>query len=92
LVAGTLLSACSLTPPLERPALPVAPAYADVPVANTGNGAGIDWRGMRPDPRLQQLVELALANNRDLRNWALPVLILAACSWAASATGRSRRN
>jgi NodT family efflux transporter outer membrane factor (OMF) lipoprotein len=73
MVAGALLSACSLTPPLEKPALPVAAAYADVPVTNAGNGADTDWRGMLPDPRLQQLVELALANNRDLREAALNV-------------------
>lgn len=73
MVAGALLSACSLTPPLEKPALPVAPAYADVPVTSTGNGADVDWRSMLPDPHLQQLVELALTNNRDLREAALNV-------------------
>src|SRR5205814_6517536 len=29
--------------------------------------ANIDWRDFLRDPRLQRLVELALANNRDLR-------------------------
>lgn len=40
-----------------------APATAAMP----------DWRQMLPDPALQRLVELALANNRDLREAALNV-------------------
>ena len=78
MVAGTLLSACSLTPPLDKPVLPVAAAYADVAATNAGNGADMDWRGMLPDPRLQQLVELALANNRDLREAVLNVAAIQA--------------
>lgn len=76
-VAGAL-SACSLTPPLEKPALPVAASYADTASAasfdsNAGTGADVTWRTMLPDPRLQQLVQLALVNNRDLREAALNV-------------------
>lgn len=76
-VAGAL-SACSLTPPLEKPALPVAASYADTASAASfdsiaGTGADVAWRTMLPDQRLQQLVELALVNNRDLREAALNV-------------------
>ena len=67
------LSACTLAPTLEKPALPVAASYADATAPNIGNGADMPWRTMLPDPRLQQLVELALANNRDLRAAALNV-------------------
>ncbi len=67
------LSACTLAPTLEKPALPVAAGYADATAPNIGNGSDMPWRTMLPDPRLQQLVELALANNRDLRAAALNV-------------------
>lgn len=72
---AAVLSACTLAPKLEQPALPVAASYADATpgVDDAGNGADVAWRTMLPDPRLQQLVELALANNRDLRAAALNV-------------------
>ncbi|WP_432378077.1 efflux transporter outer membrane subunit [Duganella sp. P38] len=38
-----------------------------------GGGAMPDWRQMLADPALQRLVELALENNRDLREAALNV-------------------
>jgi len=44
----------------EQPASAVAPA-STVPAADIG------WREFFRDPRLQALIELALANNRDLR-------------------------
>jgi multidrug efflux system outer membrane protein len=69
-------SACSLQPTYERPAAPVAgtfPAGAAYKSAHIGPGgtslpAGdIGWRDFLRDARLQRLVEVALANNRDLR-------------------------
>lgn len=60
------LPACSLAPPLGKPAPPLPAAYA-LPVAGAHSAADIGWRQMLPDARLQRLVELALANNRDLR-------------------------
>lgn len=61
-----LLGACSLTPPLERPAPPVPAAYADGADA-AGNAADLGWRQMFGDPRLQALIATALDHNRDLR-------------------------
>ncbi len=63
------LSACSLTPTLERP---VAPVPASFPVAaaapaSTLPASALGWRAMFGDPRLQRLIDLALVNNRDLR-------------------------
>lgn len=72
-LAAALLSACSLTPPLTTPAMPVAASYHGAAQAPATSGAAVPWRAMLPDPRLQQLVELALANNRDLREAALNV-------------------
>ena len=60
------LGACSLTPPLERPALPVPAAYADG-ADTAANAADLGWRQMFGDPRLQALIATALDHNRDLR-------------------------
>jgi multidrug efflux system outer membrane protein len=76
------MAGCSLQPVYERPAAPVDAAYptgeaykapdvkadsAAPPAVDTG------WRDFLTDPRLQRLVEIALANNRDLRVAALNV-------------------
>lgn len=62
------LSACSMTPELVRPAPPVPARYpAPYVQADTRTAAEIGWRAMFGDARLQQLIELALRNNRDLR-------------------------
>jgi len=65
-----MLSACSLAPHYERPAPPVAASYPDsgqAQGANARTAAEIGWREFFTDPRLKKMVELALANNRDLR-------------------------
>lgn len=72
-VMAAFLSACSLTPPLARPALPVPATYDAGAVTGQGNAADLGWRQMLLDARLQRLVELALLNNRDLRVAALNV-------------------
>lgn len=60
------LGGCSLVPPFERPAAPL-PARYDATVVEAANGADLGWRDMFTDARLRRLIELALANNRDLR-------------------------
>ena len=67
------LSACSLAPPLVKPAAPIAPAYAQDVQLPGQSAAGLGWRQMMSDARLQRLIELALENNRDLRIAALNV-------------------
>jgi len=60
----------SLIPPYERPAAPVPATYpSETPPATPGGeaAADIDWQRFFADARLQRLIELALANNRDLR-------------------------
>jgi multidrug efflux system outer membrane protein len=70
-VAAAVLSGCSLMPAYERPAAPVAATFPGSPVATTGQtaaaAANIDWQDYFSDPRLKQLIGLALDNNRDLR-------------------------
>lgn len=70
------LSACSLAPALVKPELPVPGTYPVNALATTdaqAHAADLGWRAMFGDPRLQRLIELALANNRDLRLAALNV-------------------
>jgi len=79
---AALSSACTLMPHYQRPALPVStswPADAAVPADRAatppsrlpgGSDVAADqigWRDFFRDPRLQQLIEIALDNNRNLR-------------------------
>lgn len=72
-LAALALSACSLTPPLVKPAPPIPASYAATPSAAAGSAADLGWRQMLLDARLQRLVALALENNRDLRVASLNV-------------------
>ncbi len=73
LAAGTLalLAGCmSLTPAYQRPPAPVAERFPDSPGANDAASpaaADIAWQQYFSDPRLKELIALALQNNRDLR-------------------------
>ena len=79
LVIG-LLAGCSLAPEYTRPESPVpadwptGAAYTDT-LAATGAPAvpEMEWREFFTDERLQKLIDMALANNRDLRLAALNV-------------------
>ena len=78
--ACAFLVGCGMAPRYHRPEAPVAanwpsgPAYkvssapSDAPAA-----ADLKWRAFFVVPQLQQLIELALATNRDLRVAALNV-------------------
>jgi multidrug efflux system outer membrane protein len=68
---ATLLPACTLEPHYHRPVSPVPPIEGG-PAGGTA-AADIGWREFFPDPQLQQLIALALAQNRDLRVAALNV-------------------
>lgn len=72
-IAG-LLGACTLEPHYERPAAPVPSAYSNAPVATQAPLAiDVGWKQYFRDPRFQQLIQIALDNNRDLRVAALNV-------------------
>jgi len=78
LLGLALLAGCSLAPKYQRPAAPVAAAYPEsgatvAAPAAPGVAADLAWRRFFGDPRLQRLLELSLANNRDLRVAALNV-------------------
>jgi multidrug efflux system outer membrane protein len=71
LAAALALGGCmSFVPAYERPAAPVASAYAPelMPAGAGGTAASdIEWQRYFTDPRLKRLIEIALQNNRDLR-------------------------
>lgn len=68
----TALSGCSLIPNYQQPEAPVAENWSDVQ-AQQGGAELPDWREFFQDPALQQLIETALENNRDMRIAALNV-------------------
>lgn len=65
----TLLTACgTMIPEYQRPAAPVAAAFAnDTAPAGAPAAADIAWQDFFQDARLRQLIGMALQNNRDLR-------------------------
>jgi len=72
LAATTMLAGCNLAPTYVRPAgaipatLPQGGAY---PAASTDarDVTAIGWRDFFTDPRLRQVIETGIANNRNLR-------------------------
>lgn len=66
---GLLLGGCSLAPDYQRPATPAGATWQASSDVTTTRG----WKGTFSDPQLQQLITLALSNNRDLRIAALNV-------------------
>ncbi|WP_315125057.1 efflux transporter outer membrane subunit [Comamonas antarctica] len=70
LAAALLMAGCSFIPTYERPAAPVPEAYRSAPqgvAPGAQPAASLPWQQFFTDPRLQQLIGLALANNRDLQ-------------------------
>ena len=69
LAAALLLAGCSMIPTYERPAAPVAATFPQAQAAASTGVAAADlaWKDYFSDPRLQQLITIALENNRDLR-------------------------
>lgn len=80
---AALLSSCTLIPTYERPDLPVPNQY---PQGNAYRKAErsmpassfLEWEQVFSSPALQQLIQLALTHNRDLRVAALNVQAYAA--------------
>ncbi len=71
---------CTLAPKYTRPTAPVpttwpsGAAYADaMSTANATQAVDLRWQEFFTDPKLQQVVGIALTNNRDLRLAALNV-------------------
>lgn len=74
-----LISGCTMAPKYARPAAPIpgewpaGPAYEKATATSAPFAPDLNWRAFFADPKLQQLIGLALTNNRDLRLAALNV-------------------
>lgn len=79
LAASTILAGCSMTPDYNRPNAPVSaqwpqgPAYENLANAGDAKIAEIGWRDFFISQQLQQVIQTALDNNRDLRVAALNI-------------------
>ncbi len=71
---------CSLAPKYTRPKAPIPSSWPSGPACQEEGAESqclapqrLEWREFYKDPKLKQVVEMALANNRDLRISALNV-------------------
>jgi multidrug efflux system outer membrane protein len=70
LLAAASLAGCSLAPKYVHPELPVPPSWpvGDAYLRQSEAALpSVAWRDVFRDPRLQEIIERALVNNRDLR-------------------------
>ncbi len=78
LMAGTLLTGCTMAPSYERPAMPVSPTWSqetlsELPADAQKTISTIGWRDFFASQGLQTVIQTALDNNRDLRIAALNI-------------------
>jgi outer membrane protein, multidrug efflux system len=71
-LAILLLGGCTMIPRYNRPEAPVPSAWPESAAVKAGTAAataeaGLAWREFFTDPGLRAVIDLALANNRDLR-------------------------
>ncbi len=67
LAAAALVSGCSMIPTYQRPAAPVANDWLAPAAAEGKAAADLPWQEFFANDRLRRLIDIALANNRDLR-------------------------
>jgi outer membrane protein, multidrug efflux system len=72
LALAALLAGCTMEPKYERPAAPVPAALPQGGAYGAAEPAAtpapdLAWRDFFTDPKLRQVIQLALDNNRDLR-------------------------
>ena len=66
-LGATLLAGCSMIPPYERPAAPVAGDWPYPAAPGDTVARDLPWQQFFTDERLRRLIAIALDNNRDLR-------------------------
>ncbi|WP_437615987.1 efflux transporter outer membrane subunit [Erwinia sp. V71] len=76
IVLTSVLTGCTMAPEYQRPVSPVATQWSTL--SNTSNpstktAADIGWQDLFTDPKLRQVIQLSLDNNRDLRIAALNI-------------------
>ena len=62
-----VLGACTLAPKYTRPTAPIPSEYHKGASLMNRDFQDLGWRQFFTDPAIQRLIEMALANNRDLR-------------------------
>jgi multidrug efflux system outer membrane protein len=62
-----LASGCALGPNYKRPEVPTPPNWRDIPVAEAESLANTAWWELFDDPQLQELIRIALVENKDLK-------------------------
>ncbi len=73
IISLAVLCSCSFIPKYKRPAIPVEKkfpekgVYKNISFGNETNISKIKWQDFIKDPKLKEIVKLALKNNRDLR-------------------------
>jgi multidrug efflux system outer membrane protein len=74
LVALIFMGGCSLAPNYTQPSAPIPPEWPQGPAYKDSQTEGeaqtawkLSWQAFFTDPKLQQIIETALNNNRDLR-------------------------
>ncbi|MBF8779668.1 AdeC/AdeK/OprM family multidrug efflux complex outer membrane factor [Pseudomonas fulva] len=77
-VTAFILGGCSLIPDYQAPEAPVPAQWPQGPAYSPAESASVaaaeqGWRQVFRDPALQQLIQTALLNNRDLRVAALNI-------------------
>ncbi|WP_226099339.1 efflux transporter outer membrane subunit [Dickeya oryzae] len=66
-IITSLCAGCTLTPEYHRSAMPVATQWPVKEAHTASPVATVSWQELFADPKLRQVVQLALDNNRDLR-------------------------
>jgi multidrug efflux system outer membrane protein len=64
---GLFASGCALGPNYERPVVPTPPTWREIPVAEAQSLANTAWWEVFDDPQLQELIRVALVENKDLK-------------------------
>ena len=63
---AVLAGGCVLGPNYQRPEIPAPPAWRDLAAEEAGTLANTPWWELFDDPQLQELIRIALAENKDL--------------------------
>jgi len=62
-----LAPGCALGPNYERPKVPAPPNWRDLPAAEAESLANVAWWEVFDDPQLQELIRIALVENKDVK-------------------------
>jgi multidrug efflux system outer membrane protein len=62
-----LAAGCALGPNYQRPAVPTPPTWREIPAAEAASLANTAWWELFDDPQLQELIRVALVENKDLK-------------------------